>query len=279
MLAGLEYVLVEKMMNSNYSISVIIPSYNTPEITKCAALSFIKHFKNTEVIIVENSNYKWENIKEDIKIIHAPTLNVGSVANADGIMQGLKYATGDFIFTAHSDVFVLPNFYNHLISLTNNFQLIGTWQQQIRSKALHISGLCVKSDIIRNIDIYPKYLKGGNYNYDMERYAKNIMEWRNSRIETDPIDVGDNITLECRKNNIKTYCMENNINNQLMCNCYKYKGIAAHYSFLNNKEIYLHKGRLTLYRIEDKAFEKIGMKRRNGLGKEEEWLNIINDLL
>lgn len=245
-------------------LTVLTVSFNTPEYIKCLIKSFEK-FKpvdiNIEYIVVENSqlNFKEEllSITEHVTFLNNPTKEIGSEANASGLEFGKKHVNTDYCFICHSDVLVSSyNFFNFLFTkISDGYEIIGTMRDNIRINALHVSGIFLKSDLLKSINTYPIYKNG-----DLA------------------LDVGDTITEYARNNNIKHISMNNTMNDKGL-----YSKINNPYNLWgpdcgvcrgvndSNEVIFLHLGRGTpKYQ---KTFSRAGKKTT------EDWIAYSETLL
>jgi len=182
--------------------SVIIPSFRSKALTLLCIRGIEKFKGNIDVkfIVVENSDdesYKDEVLEaaENVKWITNPTKQIGSLANAEAIIVGLKEVETDWVFLVHCDTFVFsPLFFNELSKkVEEGYKMVGTGLDQTRIKACHISGVFVQTDIAKKINMYPT--DGGR-----------------------TLDVGDDITRYCREYNIKHYCFRNTFNSPELIN-------------------------------------------------------------
>ena len=186
------------------SISVIIPSYHSRDLTVTCLKSFEK-FKPSNLTInyfvVENAqdnSYKDEvmalspNIKwTDNNYVLGPDES-GSSQNASAIEISKKSIKDEFVFLAHCDVCVTnESFYNILFEKIERYSLIGPLFDicEERIGALHVSGLFMKTDLMEKVNFFPRRIDG------------------NKRM-----DVGDAATLYCRENKLPYYCFRNTYN-------------------------------------------------------------------
>jgi len=184
------------------SFSVIIPTFHSEEIITICIKSFEKFRpENIRVnyIVVENSqdkSYKDRicSLSENVKWINNPKEAYGSEANASAIELGMSYVKDDYVFTAHCDVCVTnESFYKSIIEKVEEGNvLVGMLcdTHPNRVDAIHILGLFTSLDILKKVDLYPKYKNGQNV-----------------------LDVGDSITVYCRKKKLPHYCFKNTYNN------------------------------------------------------------------
>lgn len=122
----------------------------------------------------------------------------------------------------------------------------------VRIKALHISGLLVKTNITKFVSMHPVYYENG----EMEK------------------DVGDNITEFCRNNNLNYYVCRNT-HNDIRCvsnmkdSCFKKINVDRALDD-DNEVIYIHLGR--------------GMEKQFGFYKKPDkvsfvdWVKIVKDI-
>ena len=274
------------------NISVIIPSYHTKRLTLLCVHSFVKNFKDCEIIVVENSNEKYngelENIP-NIKFINNDTKTVDSYANAEAILVGLEHCVNEDIFLAHSDSFVFEGFYDALCHKYNEgYRLIGTFVDvhPKRIKAYHVSGLLTQKKILKSVDLYPvsknEKINSLRDNYTIETYRNLVDNLQDEYCSGVFMDVGDSITDYCRKNNIKMFCFENTINNPEIKIGREYNEIAQHCCVWNNKVIYLHKRRGTVGLINSLVFKKGTQSWNNNCTweiKNDKWCDTLEKKL
>ena len=180
-------------------IDVITPTFHSEKFINLMIRSFEK-FKpdNLKInyIIVENSDdesYKEKTLSlcENITWITNPTHLTNSDANAIGVEVGLKHSSSDYVFISHCDTFVTSKtFLPSLIKKTQEGnELVGTVLDPCRIEAVHQSGMLVKSEIAKSVNLYP---------------VRNHTEMTH--------DVCDLITEKCRDNDIKHMCFNNTFN-------------------------------------------------------------------
>jgi len=149
------------------NLSIIIPSFRTPSYVEYLIASFLK-FKpkslNLEIIVVENSSNDYEarlkNTYKDLIFIQNPTKAKVSVANSEGIEVGKRFVTSPYTFICHSDTCVTStDFFDSLFSkIKEGYELVGTRfdNNPERIKAIHISGLMIKSSILQKVNSAPQ---------------------------------------------------------------------------------------------------------------------------
>jgi hypothetical protein len=189
-------------MASLKNIDFIIPSYHSKELTSLCIRSFEKYKGdyNFRYIVVENSDnisYKEEvlSLSDNIKWIQNPTEYINSEANACAIAKGLSFVKSEYVFICHNDVAAChENWLNFLVEKIRNKDCVaaGYVLDNIRIKALHISGILVQTSIAKSVSMYPVYDQNGKQT----------------------LDVGDIITQHCRENDLKYFCCNNTHNDQ-----------------------------------------------------------------
>jgi hypothetical protein len=213
------------------SISIIIPSFHTKNISNICINSIEKYkpkWLNIKYIVIENSNEKnYINLKSSNVIWINNIISItGSEANASAIVKGLNYVDTEVVMICHSDTCINASFFESIFKkYSEGNVLIGTVLDPIRIKAVHISGLIVKSDIAKKVDYYPVY--------------KNNIQI---------MDVGDQLTKYCTDNNLKFFCFSNTFNK----NVYNIDNIDKKFKDFNvdrcvdgENVIFLHLGRGT----------------------------------
>jgi hypothetical protein len=182
-------------------ISLIIPSFHSEDLTDISINSFERfrpHKLLINYVVVENSDdisYKQNilSLSKNITWVNNKTNLIGSDANAIGLEVGLKHVTTEWVFLAHCDVCVTSRlFFEEILrKAEEGFHVIGTeFDPSVhRIKALHISGIFLKTSIAKSVNLYPRFLKDGRH-----------------------MDVGDEITSYCRENDIRHFCFRNTFN-------------------------------------------------------------------
>jgi len=223
------------------SMSVIIPSYHSRDLTVICLKSF-ERFKlpglNINYFVVENTddtsykdevigladNVKWTNNIPGFKGVRE---EIGSSENASAIEVSKEHITDDFVFTAHCDVCVTSeSFYHTLFEKIEENELIGPLSDLCKERigALHVSGLFMRANLMRNVNFFPRRIDADNR-----------------------MDVGDAATLYCRENNLKYLCLPNTHNNPELAeeisdeNFKNFKVVRCFDD--NNDVIYMHMGR------------------------------------
>jgi len=186
------------------SISVIIPSYRSRDLTVIFLKSFEKFRPsnlNINYFVVENTqdisykdkvlglaeNVKWTNNNYIIRVNES-----GSSQNASAIEISKKHIKDNFVFIAHCDICITnESFYYTLFKKIEEYELIGPLFDicEERIGALHVSGLFMKSELMNKVNFFPRRIDSNNR-----------------------MDVGDAATLYCRKNNLKYLCLPNTYN-------------------------------------------------------------------
>jgi len=182
-------------------IDIIIPSYKSKEITTLAIKSFEKNKGDFDFryIVIENAGD--ESYKEDIvslnKNVHWITNKcehryLSSFTNGEAVQKGLEVVESEYVFVCHNDVVATsPDWMSFLYSkIEEGCVIAGTVLDNVRIKAVHISGMLIKSEIAKSVEFDP-------INDD---YGNQIM------------DVGDNWTQYCKDNDLKYYCCNNTHN-------------------------------------------------------------------
>ena len=173
------------------SLTILIPSYKTPEYIKliiCSALSFKPDWLDVKFIVVENSDLNYEDFllehTGNLVFLNNPTKAILSEANSAGIEMGKSHVDTDYTFVCHSDTCITSStfFTDFFDKVDEGFDLVGTYvdQHPERIKALHVSGLMIKSSLLREInsspqgsgigrldvgDAYTKYFRDNNKKY------------------------------------------------------------------------------------------------------------------
>ena len=186
-------------------LTVVTPTFRSPELADIFVRSFEK-FRPKELdikyVVVENSDDKTYrdhilSLAGNIVWIQNPDTphifekGEGSSANGLGVDKALEYTETEYVFIAHCDTCVTSQSFFHSVfsKVEEGNVLVGTVLDPGRIGAVHISGLLIKTEIAKNIDIMPVY-EGG----------KMIM------------DVGDTYTKYCRDNNLPYFCFPNTFN-------------------------------------------------------------------
>tara|TARA_Y100001970_G_scaffold20810_1_gene23534 strand:- start:6833 stop:7867 length:1035 start_codon:yes stop_codon:yes gene_type:complete len=123
-------------MNTNYSVSIIIPHLKDKKILDECIKSIIENTNNIkyEIIVVDN-NCQDESIKyikktySEVKIIESK-YNRGY---AGGCNMGAKNATGDFLLFLNNDTILTPNCVNELLNKINKNETIASVQPKIKN--------------------------------------------------------------------------------------------------------------------------------------------------
>ena len=186
-------------------ITVITPTFRSPHLADIFVRSFEK-FKPADLqikyVIVENSDddsYREHvlSLANNVTWIQNPGVphiyekGEGSSANGLGVDKALEHTDTEYVFIAHCDTCVTNKSFFESISLkvSEGNVLVGTVLDPARINAVHISGLLIKTDLAKNIDIMPVHKNG-----------KMIL------------DVGDSYTQHCRDNNLPHFCFPNTFN-------------------------------------------------------------------
>ena len=199
--------------------------------------SFEKYKGNKQFryIVVENSNntsYKDKilSLADEVTWVQNPTHHINSEANAVAIEVGLPFVTTEYVFICHNDVVACQE--NWMDFLLDNMKKLdapaGAYVlDNSRINALHISGVLVKTDIAKKVDMYPVYNEGEQL-----------------------LDVGDSITQYIRDNNLNYFYCRNTHNNEsyidLCSDIYKSLQFVDRALDDDNNVIFLHLGRGSL---------------------------------
>jgi len=190
-----------------HKITVIIPSFHSKILTTICIKSFVKYCCNDfniNFIVVENSldsSYKNDimEISDNILWINNNTRKVGSEANAEAIHIGLKNIDSGLVFVVHCDVAVLSLsfMYDFIGKYDAGYKLIGVQKDMHKDRigAIHVCGLLTEYSLIKDLDMYPKYVG-----------------------TTQVMDVGDSLTKYVQDNKIEHYCFRNTINDPSLIN-------------------------------------------------------------
>lgn len=218
------------------TIDIIIPSFRSPWLTFMTVASFEKFRKpyNFRYIVVENSDDdSYRDLLEgnfpDVTWVQNPTSNRGSMANAVALTVGMEYVESEYVFMCHNDVIAChESWMQYLVSKVedgNSLVGISYDSHPDRIKAVHQSGLIVKSEIARAVSLYPVHDDSGK----MIR------------------DVGDNLTKYCRDNDLSYFVCNNTYNNSEYVELIKeekYKNIHVDRILDDDNEVvFLHLGR------------------------------------
>jgi len=186
------------------NIDIIIPSYKSKDLTSLAIRSFEKNKGdfNFRYIVVENAGD--ESYKDDIVSLNDNVVWVtnnckhtylSSFTNAEAVEKGLELVETECVFVCHNDVVAVnPNWMKFLYTkIEEGCTMAGTVVDNSRIRAAHISGLLIKSDVAKKVNIDP------------------IFDEYNNQV----IDVGDNWTRYCRTEDLDYYCCRNTHNNNV----------------------------------------------------------------
>ena len=241
------------------NIDFIIPSYHSEQLTTLCIKSFekFKGNKNFRYFVVENSNdisyrNKILSLAKNIVWMQNPTHYINSEANAAAIEVALPLIEAEYIFICHNDVAAChKNWLDYLLKYVkdSDYGAAAYMSDNSRIKALHISGLLVRTEIARKVSMFPVYENG-----------KQIL------------DVGDSITQYCRINKLKYFCCKNTHNDHLVEELCKepFKSLKNLSRSLNsdNEVIFLHLGR--------GAGKTFGTYHKGGRINLDQWINFIN---
>ena len=194
-------------------LSVIITSYHQRELTlNCIKgyLQFCPKELNLKIIIVENSDdisYKDEVLNMGSNIIWVQnnaiykkaSLDKAAWFNANGVEVGMKHVSSVYVFLSHNDVCITSEKFYETMSrkIQEGYSLVGTCYDThpMRNHSIIILGCLVKSEIVRNVDLYPTPLP---HSTKGEKH----------------FECGDRIHLYCKKNDIKFICLKNTHNDK-----------------------------------------------------------------
>ena len=205
-----------KIDNGNIKLSIIIPYYETYELTKKLLISLIaQNDYRTEIILIDDGckekkfnkylNYLDSfgfNYKKRIHIIHQEN---GGVSNARN--KGIELAKGKYIAFIDSDDMVMPNYVDTLLELINTREediIYFNWLDINTNEVIrHPNNPAVwkaiyKKEIVSKFDetlkaredyFFNKELEKGNYTkyyYDKVLYIynsgrENSLTWKNER--------------------------------------------------------------------------------------------------
>jgi len=186
------------------NIDIIIPSYKSEKLTSLAIKSFEKNKGefNFRYIVVENAgdvSYRESIVSLNDSVVWITNscehTYLSSFTNGEAVEKGLELVETEYVFVCHNDVVATnPNWMKFLYSkIEEGCAIAGTVADNSRIGAVHISGLLIKSDLAKKVNIDPVY----------DEYKNNI------------IDVGDNWTQYCREENLYYYCCRNTHNNNV----------------------------------------------------------------
>jgi len=244
------------------NIDFVIPSYHSEELTSLAIKSFEKHKGdfNFRYIVVENA--KDESYKENILSLAENVMwisndcqytalngNMASYANAEAVEIGLQHVATDLVFVCHNDVVAThPGWMDFLYTkIQEGHSMAGTGIDNGRINATHISGLLIKSDLAKQINLYP------------------VKNEKNEMI----LDVGDNWTKYCRDEGLSIYNCKNTQNGNIenLPELYTTFQVARAVDDSGNV-IFLHLGRGSI--------KNLGVYNRPGKTTTAEWSRFIN---
>ena len=155
---------MESNKQEKIRIDIVMPSFKSERLT-CLAIKSFEQNKSTfdfRYIVVENSDdtsykEKVESISENIVWVQNPTSLVHSNANAIAVEKGLEYVESELVFICHNDVAAVdPNWMHFLFSkIKEGNKLVGTVLDNIRIKAVHISGFLTYTKFAKENNMYP----------------------------------------------------------------------------------------------------------------------------
>ena len=219
-------------MGSLQTISTIIPSFRSKDLLEISIQSMEKFCPSNlklNHIIVENSNdtsYKNDilRLSKNIIWINNDTSAIGSEANAEAIIVGLKSVADEMVFMFHCDVCVTSDVFFELMIKKHEEGnvMVGTlFDKNIdRINAIHISGLLVETKIAKSVNYMP-CRKSDKY-----------------------MDVGDELTEYCRLKNLRHFCFENTYNDRACSSSNKYDNFNVDKCLDDNGDVmFMHLGR------------------------------------
>lgn len=186
-------------------VDVIVPTFKSTKFVECLIKSFVKFNKdyNLKFYIVENSDFTSDNsyvesLAKNVVVVNNKddlskyTNFFGSYCNASACELGLKLSSSDLVFLCHNDVVAtkenwLESLHQKLLSGCAAASFI---QDKIRINALHISGILTTRSIATNVNLFCRLDPNGAM----------------------LLDVGDEITEYCRKNDLPIFCHKNTHN-------------------------------------------------------------------
>lgn len=186
---------------SNYNLDIVSVSCRTPELIEIMIKSFQKFVTDDfklRFIIIENSNENLtEKLSSDVLKNTIVVNNNNSLSFSEAHGSGLEVAKSylsldsDYVFTCHSDTCVVSkSFFKEIKTcIDDEIFLAGVCEDKVseRVKALHCSGLLVKSSLYKKISMMPVFPK---------------------------IDTADLLTVYCRENNLKMKLFKNTYNDE-----------------------------------------------------------------
>lgn len=220
-------------------LTVLTQTYHQEHLTRILVSSFEEHKPDgleIEYVVVEGSDdtsYKDKvtSISENVKWynntggeVNDPVTGA-STANALNLEYGKTKVSSEWVFVCHNDVAVQSeNFFHVLFEHSKKYDLISCCKDNNRIEACHISGLLVKNEILQITDCMHK-LPG--------------------------IDVGDNLTVYCRENDLPYTSLPNTHNDPSLWDdlsgTWKEvgKNCGIDRCIVNNEVIFCHLGRGT----------------------------------
>ena len=212
-------------------IDIIIPSYKSRTLTSLAIRSFEK-FKSEfyfRYIVVENACD--ESYKELVLALAEDVVWISNkqkagycraAANAEAIEVGLKYVKSDLVFMCHNDTVACHDNWMNILyeKIQEGCHIAGTVLDNVRIKAVHISGMLLTTELAKKISCYPinkkasivyqglSFEKISELNINATKKALNIPD-------NVHLDVGDTYTQYCRENNLNYFCLKNTENDNV----------------------------------------------------------------
>jgi len=209
-------------------IDIIIPSYKSEVLTTLAIQSF-ERFKGDfsfRYIVVENAQD--ESYKEPVLALAENVVWISrqqasgycrASANAEAIEAGLKHVESELVFICHNDVVACHDSWMDILykKIQEGCHIAGTVLDNVRIKAVHISGMLLTTELAKEVSCYPinrknsivyeglSYEEVSQLNINATKKALNIPNDAH-------LDVGDTYTQYCRENNLDYFCLENTEN-------------------------------------------------------------------
>lgn len=266
-------------------LTILTPAFHTPKYIELLIKSCEK-FKPRDLeihyIIIENSDLDYsETLKkysDNITFKNNPTpfIGTGAYANAEGIEIGKQLIVTDYTFVCHSDVLVTSSDFFTVLhhNQKEGFELIGALADTVRIKALHISGLFVKTSLLRAVNTHP-VING------VQGTPDNCLELdaiaRSGKVEDGSMDAGDTLTHYARNHGIKHKCLLNTQNSHEVV-----QNIEGKLSYLkelpltltlneSNEVIFIHLGRGT--------HKALGLYNKPNRLYRDDWINLAEKIL
>ncbi len=107
------------------TVSVVIPTYNRPNLALKHAAIIRKFYKDIQIIIVDQENNSKINEKE-IKKLHIEYINLDQANTSHAKNIGVEHATGDIVFFFDDDVEITPETITAQLTAYENPDVVGT---------------------------------------------------------------------------------------------------------------------------------------------------------